>query len=153
MKAIRIPVFMSIFFLAGCSSLMLKPADFAWPLESGPLNVDSQGNVQSERYSFSLNVKALLFAEKQDSVNISKVNVRIIRNVKGFYFITGLQFKNVYVFEPIAGGLKLKNKILVSQNGLDNLALNQRSPFIEVVSGKNPGILLTEDGEIEGEKK
>ena len=66
-----IPIILS-FILAGCSSLMLKPGDFAWPIES-TLNVDTQGFVQSERYSFSLNVKELLFSETQDSVNVSKV--------------------------------------------------------------------------------
>lgn len=152
MKAIFIPLCISFFILAGCSSLILKPADFAWPVES-VLPVDSQGMVQSERYSFSLNVKSLLFAETQDSVNFSKVNLRMIRNVKGFYFITALQFKNVYVFEQTEGGMKLKNKILVALNGLSEPAFNQRLPYIQIVNGQNPAILLTEDGIFEGEKK
>jgi hypothetical protein len=152
MKATCIPLCISFFILAGCSSLTLKPADFAWPVES-VLNVDGQGRVQSERYSYSLNVKALLFAETQDSVNISKVNLRMIRDMKGFYFITASQFKNVYVFEQTEGGLTLKNKILVAQNGLSEPAFNQRVPYIQVVNGQNPAILLTKDGVFEGEKK
>jgi hypothetical protein len=152
MKGFFNPIVLSFFILAGCSSLTLKPGDFAWPVESA-LSVDSQGNVQSERYSFSLNVKKLLFAETQDSINIAKVTLRIIRDVKGFYFITASQFKNVYVFEQTEGGLKLKNKILVAQNGLSEPALNQRVPYIQIVNGKNPTILVPEDGVFEGDKK
>ena len=152
MKASSIPVFLCMILLAGCSSLILKPGDFAWPVES-VLSVDSQGVVQNERYSFSLNVKALLFAETQDSVNISKVTLRMIRDVKGLYFLTAAQFKNVYVFEQAEGGFKLKNKILVAQNGLSEPALNQRVPYIQLVNGQSPAILLTEDGVFEGEKK
>ena len=152
MKAMFVPIGISFFILAGCSSLILKPADFAWPVES-VLSVDSQGKVQSERYSFSVDVKALLFAETQDSVNISKINLRIIRDVKGYYFITASQFKNVYIFEQTVGGLKLKNKILVAQNGLTEPALNQRVPYVQLVNGKNPALLLTEEGVFEGDKK
>jgi len=152
MKASSIPVLLCMILLAGCSSLILKPGDFAWPVES-VLSVDSQGVVQNERYSFSLNVKALLFAETQDSVNISKVTLRMIRDVKGLYFLTAAQFKNVYVFEQAEGGFKLKNKILVAQNGLSEPALNQRVPYIQLVNGQSPAILLTEDGVFEGEKK
>jgi hypothetical protein len=77
----------------------------------------------------------------------------MIRDVKGFYFITASQFKNVYVFEQTEGGLKLKNRILVALNGLSEPAFNQRAPYIQVVNGQNPTILLTEDGVFEGEKK
>ena len=152
MRAIFVPIYICFFILTGCSSLTLKPADFAWPVET-VLSVDGQGSIQSERYSFSLNVKALLFAETQDSINIAKVNLRMIRNMKGFYFITAAQFKNVYVFEQTEGGLKLKNKIPVAQNGLSEPAFNQRAPYIQVVNGHNPTIMVTEDGVFEGEKK
>ena len=151
MKMTFIPIILS-FILAGCSSLTLKPGDFAWPIES-TLNVDTQGFVQSERYSFSLNVKGLLFAETQDSVNVSKVTLRMIRDMNGYYFVTGAQFKNVYVFEQTEGALKLKNTILVAQDGLREPALNQRVPYIQIVNGQNPAILLTKDGVSEGDKK
>ena len=88
-----IPIILS-FILTGCSSLTLKPGDFAWPIES-VLSIDDQGNVQTRLYSFSFNVKELLFAETQDSVHVSKVSLRMIRDVKGFYFITASKFKNV----------------------------------------------------------
>ena len=152
MKAVFIPIGISFFILAGCSSLILKPADFAWPVES-VLTVDNQGRVQSDRYSFSVDVKALLFAETQDSVNISKITLRIIRDVKGYYFMTASQFKHVYVFAQTEGGLKLKNRILVAQNGLTEPALNQRVPYVQLINGKNPALLLTEEGVFEGEIK
>ncbi len=152
MKVNHILIVLFIFIIAGCSSLTLKPCDFAWPVEC-VLNVDAHGNVKNERYSFTFNVKELLFAETQDSVNISKVSLRMIRDGKGFYFVTAAQFKNVYVFEQSEDGLKLKNKIPVAQNGLSEPALNQRIPYIQIVDGKNPTILLTKDGVYEGEKK
>ncbi|MGD1044275.1 MAG: hypothetical protein ABR936_02980 [Bacteroidota bacterium] len=152
MKATFIPIFLSLFILTGCSTLTLKPGDFAWPVVI-PFAVDGHGNVQSTRYSFSLNVKALLFAETQDSVNISKVTLWIIRDVKGYYFITASQFKNVYVFEQSEGGLILKNKIFVAQNGLGTPEFNQREPYIQLVDGQNPAIMLSSDGVVEGEKK
>ena len=152
MKLLFIPIAFSFLLLAGCSSLTLKPGDFAWPVES-VLAVDRHGNVQSDRYSFSFNVKALLFAETQDSVNISKVTLRTIRDGKGYYFITASQFKNVYVFEQSEGGLKLRNKILVAPNGMVTPALNQREPYIQLVNGQNPAVMLTSDGVVEGEKK
>ncbi len=109
--------------------------------------------VQDERYSFSLNVKELLFAETQDSVNITNVTLRMIRDVKGYYFITAAKFKNVYVFEHIEGGLKLANKILVAQNGLDTPAFNQRAPYIQLMNEQNPPVMLTKEGILEGGKK
>ncbi|RPI05125.1 MAG: hypothetical protein EHM64_07620 [Ignavibacteriae bacterium] len=152
MKISFIPIILSILVIAGCSSLMLKPGEFAWPVES-VLSVDSHGNIQNDRYSFSINVKSLLFEETQDSVNISKVSLRMIRDVKGFYYITASRFKNVYVFEQSEGALTLQKKILVAENGLNDPAFNQRIPYIQLVNGQNPTLLLTNDGVIEGEKK
>jgi hypothetical protein len=152
MKASFSSIVLSMSILAGCSSLTLKPGDFAWPVECA-LSVDGHGYVHSERYSFSLNVKELLFTETQDSVNVSKVTLRVIRDVKGYYFITAAKFKNIYVFEQTESGLKLKNKILISENGLNEPAFNQRVPYIQMVNGNNPPVLVTEDGVVEGEKK
>jgi hypothetical protein len=151
MKMTFIPIILS-FILTGCSSLTLKPGDFAWPIES-VLSIDDQGNVQTRLYSFSFNVKELLFAETQDSVHVSKVSLRMIRDVKGFYFITASKFKNVYVFEQTEGGLKLNNKILVAPDGLNEPFFNQQVPFIQLVNGQNHTLLLTKDGVFEGEKK
>jgi hypothetical protein len=152
MKGTIIPLFLLFLALNGCSSLVLKPGDFAWPVESA-LKVNDKGMVQDERYSFSLNVKDLLFAETQDSINISNITLRMIRDMKGYYFITASKFQNVYVFEQTEGGLKLANKILVAQNGLDTPTFNQRQPNIQLMNQKGSPVLLTKEGILEGQKK
>jgi hypothetical protein len=152
MKAIVILFFSSFFILSGCSSLVLKPGDFAWPIESVS-KVDNKGMIEDKQYYFSLAVKELLYAETQDSVNISDVTLRIIRDMKGYYFITASKFKNVYVFEQTEGGLKLASKIPISQDGLKDPAFNQRPPNIQLLNGQNPSILLTKDGILKGESK
>jgi hypothetical protein len=152
MKGTIIPIFFAIFIVAGCSTLTLKPGEFAWPVESVS-KIDDQGFIVDEQYCLSLNVKELLFAETQDSVNIVNVELRIIRDGKGYYFMTAAKFKHVYVFEQIEGGLKLTNKILVAQNGLEDPALNQRPPYIQLLNDQDPPVLLTKEGVLEGAQK
>jgi hypothetical protein len=152
MKISVIFILFLLFVLAGCSSLILKPGDFAWPIES-VLKVDDSGKIEDKQFYFSINVKELLFTETQDSVNISNVTLRIIRDGRGFYFITASKFKNVYIFQQTDGGLQLTRKILVAKNGLENPAFNQRSPYIELLNEQNSPILLTHEGVSEGEKK
>jgi hypothetical protein len=151
MKGIIIIALFSLLF-AGCSSLILKPADFAYPVES-VLPVDHKGIVQDERYSLSIGVKELLFAETQDSINVSKHTLHVIRDIRGYYFITGSKFKNVYVFEQTDGGLKLNSKILVKEQGLGDPAFNQKPPYIQLLNEKDKPILLSKDGIQEGGKK
>jgi hypothetical protein len=152
MKLTITPLVFLLLILSGCSQLMLKPVDFAWPVES-VLKVDDKGMVQDDRYILSVNVKTLLFAETNDSVNVSNVTLRVIRDLNGYYYITAAKFKNVYVFEQTDGGLKLTKKILVAQNGLDAPAFNQRTPYVQLMNDQNPPVMLTKDGIVEGEKK
>jgi hypothetical protein len=152
MKAIIILFIFSFLVLSGCSSLTLKPGDFAWPIETVS-KVNDKGMIEDNQYNFSLNVKELLYEETMDSVNISNVTLRIIRDVKGYYFMTASKFKNVYVFEQIEGGLKLSNKILVTQDGLKNPAFNQRSQYIQLLDGQNSPVSLTKEGILKGENK
>jgi hypothetical protein len=152
MKAVIILIYFSFLVLAGCSSLTLKPGDFAWPIES-VLKVDNKGKIEDKQYYFSLNVKELIYDETQDSVDVSSVTLHIIRDMKGYYFITASKFKNIYVFEQMEGGLKLTNKIFVTQDGLENPAFNQRPPYVELLNGQNSSILLTKEGVLEGENK
>jgi hypothetical protein len=152
MQAIITLIFFLSLVLAGCSSLTLKPGDFAWPIESVS-KVDDKGMIEDKQYYVSLNVKELLYDETQDSVNLSNVTLRIIRDMNGYYFMTASKFKNVYVFEQIEGGLKLTNKILVTQEGLENPAFNQRHPYIQLLNGRNPPLSLSKEGILEGESK
>jgi hypothetical protein len=152
MKGLFAALSVSLAVLAGCSSLTLKPGDFAWPVESA-LKVDAAGMVQDSRYSFSVNVKGLLFEETKDSVNVAGVVVRVIRNADGYFFMTGKKFKNVYVFAQAEGSLKLAHTILITENGLADPAFNQRTPYVQLLNEQHTPVLLTKDGIVEGDKK
>jgi len=133
-----------------CSMLTLQPADFSWPVES-LLKVDDQGNVTEDRYATSFNTVGLFYEEFQDSMAYKGKSIHLIRNNRGDYFITGEEFKNVYVFKASEGTLVLEKKIFISEFGLKQPALNQRSPYIELLDGDNK-MNLTSDG-IEGGSK
>jgi hypothetical protein len=141
--------------LAGCSSLVLRPADFSWPIEVA-VKPDGKGNIQEARYQVSFNVKALLFEELKDSVTVTKHTLHILRDHAGYYFITAKGFKNVYVFGQGDGALKLEKKIPVSEKGLEAPALNQKAPYIHLINENNENevlVVLTKDGIVEGGKK
>ncbi len=144
-----------VFFIAGCNSLTLRPAEFAWPVEV-VLKPDAKGTVQETRYQISFTVKALLFDAVQDSVNVTKHSLHIIRDEDGYYFVTAKGFKDIYVFAPCEGALKLEKKILINEKGLEAPAFNQKSPFIQLIDEKNenePPVLLSKNGIQGGEKK
>jgi hypothetical protein len=141
--------------LTGCSALMLRPADFSWPIEVA-VKPDGNGTVQVARYQVSFNTKALLFAELKDSVAVTKHTIHILRDQAGYYFITAKDFKNVYVFGQINSALKLENKILVSEKGLEAPALNQKVPYVHLINENKENavpVVLTKDGIIEGGKQ
>ena len=124
-----------------CSSVVLKPADFLWPIES-VLKVDNKGYIEEPRYSIIVKVKTLFFEEFADSNNFTGKEIRMIRDKNGYCYMTGKDFKNVYVFFPVEGGFKLYEKILISEDkGLSNPAFNQKSPYIELIDGKNKYLL------------
>jgi hypothetical protein len=149
-KLIKIISVLLFVMVASCSTLKLEPADFAWPVES-VLVVDENGNVTEERYSIIFNTKSLFFEETENSSSYKDKEIRILRDTQGFYFITSENFKNVYVFEMDEGAMELDNTILISELGIQGPALNQRSPYIELISnGKS--ILLTNDGIVKDKK-
>jgi len=137
-------------FGTACSMLTLQPADFSWPVES-LLKVDDQGNVTEDRYATSFNTVGLFYEEFQDSMAYKGKSIHLIRINWGDYFITGNEFKNVYVFEANEGTLVLEKKIFISEFAMKSPAFNQRSPYIELLDGENK-INLTSDG-IEGGSK
>lgn len=150
MKLINFLPFLLLVIAAACSTLKLQQADFAWPVES-VLSVDDDGIVTEDRYSISFDTRGLFFEEFQDSSVFNGKNIRIIRDVSGFYFITAEKFKNVYVFKMDYGAMILDNKINVSETGVTNPALNQRPPYIELIDDSK-GIYLT-NTEIYRDKK
>lgn len=144
-------LFLSLIILTtACTMLTLQPADFSWPLESA-LKVDDNGNVTEDRYSTGFNIIGLFFEEFQDSMSYKGKEIRLIRNNWGDYFITGKQFKNVYMFQASEGTLVLEKKIFISEFGLKEPAFNQRSPYIELLDGDYQ-IYLTSEG-IDGGSK
>ncbi|MFA6597368.1 MAG: hypothetical protein WCS69_06575 [Ignavibacteriaceae bacterium] len=128
-----------LFSFTGCSSLTLSPANFSWAIES-VLPVNQQGIVTDKRYAVSFNAKPLFFAEKGDSALYTDEELHIIKNEKGYYFITAKSFSGVYVFQETEGALTMTNKILL-KNNLVNPAFNARFPWIELVDGSEKYLL------------
>ncbi len=136
-------------FLPACSSLLLDRVDFAWPVESVQ-TVNSMDRIEEGRYALTVNVLPLALAEFADSTALRGSTLHIIRNGAGFYFITGPQFKHVYVFKPGDGALILSEAIPVSATGLGSPAFNQRPPYIELLDGSAPARRLTSTALLEG---
>jgi hypothetical protein len=139
-----------LLFITACKTFTLQPANFSWPIES-VLPVDKDGNVTEERYSIEFKTTGLFFEEFQDSLAYMGKELRVIRDNKGYYFITSTNFKNVYVFKAYDGTMKQKNKILISETGMENPIFNQRDPYIELIDGITK-LNLTHEG-IEGGSK
>lgn len=141
LKARIILITLTLITTYGCSSLILSPSDFSWPIEN-VLKVDEKGFVSEDRYTFSISVKKLYFEEFKDSTNFSGKELRIIRDKSGYYYITGKEFKNVYLFIPVENGMKLEKKITISETeGLTSPVLNQKSPNIELIDGSKKYLL------------
>lgn len=148
-KKIILLVFTGI-IITSCSTLTLTPAEFGWPIES-VLKVDNKGFVKEDRGAILFDTKALFFEEMQDSLGYAGKTLRVIRNHDGFYFMTAVDFKNVYVFGVDKNSFVLENKIEINETGLKNPAFNQRKPFVELIDdGKT--YKLTSEGIDEGEK-
>jgi len=136
-------------FLPSCSTLTLEQVNFGWPVES-VVTVNSMNRAEEGRYALSFPVGPLAFTEFKDSTTLVGASLRVIRNSEGLYFVTGPRFKNVYVFSPDAGMLRLSQAIEVSQTGLKAPALNQRPPYIELIDGDAPARYLTGTALLEG---
>jgi len=136
MKSAVILILFIIGIFTACSVLTLTPANFAWPIES-VLQVNDEGEVSEDRYSFSFDAKGLYYEEFEDSLAYLDRELRIIRDVQGYYFITGIKFKNVYVFHASEGTLVLNTKIFISEFGFEKPVFNQGTPKIELIDGEN----------------
>jgi hypothetical protein len=144
MKLIKYSAIIFIASFAACSTLTLQPADFAWPIES-VLKVDDNGSVKEDRYSLTFNAKDLFLEETGDSLGYEGKEIRIIRDTKGFFYITAENFKTVYVFTDDEGKLCLDNKIVISEEAvMEDPVFNQRQPYIELVDGLNKHLLSNE---------
>ena len=127
----------ALLLASACSTMVLRTADFSWPVES-VLLVDDKGFIKEERHTIELNVKPIFYAEFNDSNSVEGKEVRIICDKEGHYYITGVGFKNIYQFMPTVGGMKLDEKIKVSDSlALRTPAFNQKTNNIELLDGSN----------------
>ncbi len=138
--------------LPSCSSLTLERVDFGWPVES-VLTVSDTNTIDDVRYAVTCSVARLAAEEFQDSTALRGAKLRLLRNTEGYYFLTGPKFKHVYIFQQSPRELKLKNALEVTKTGLQNPALNQRPPHVELIDGDTFKRLLTSDDIVEGKKQ
>lgn len=118
-----------LFGAAACGpSLVLEDVDYAQPIES-VLAPDDNSEVHDQRYAVKFSIAPVLEEEGITSVD----EIRLIRNRAGYYFLTAAGFNNVYVFEPAESELALATIIEITENGLEQPALNQRDEHIELV--------------------
>lgn len=148
----RVVLLVMSFIFSSCGSLSLQWVDYSWPVES-VLKVNQNNTVEEGRYAISVRVTNLAVEEFKDSTALIGASLRLLRSEEGYYFITGPKFKNVYVFNPGPSELNLKSKIEVSETGMKSPALNQRTPYVEVVDGKGWKRLLTCDSVVEEKKQ
>ncbi len=132
------------FAIPSCSSLSLQQVDFGWPVESA-LKVSNNNTVSEGRYAIAFNVAPLAAREFEDSSALKGKEIRLLRSNEGLYFITGANFKYVYVMTPGANELTLRNKFEVSKTGLKHPALNLRDPYVELIDGKDLRVLMSSD--------
>lgn len=145
MKVFSLAALAVMLTVAGCApSLVLEPANFAWPLES-VLQVNDEGKIQEDRYTFSVNVSELFLLERGATEGIGSETIRIIRSSAGNYFFTAEGFQHVYIFTVENGAMKLLNQVLVSNSGIVSPAFNQRQTHIELLNGDEK-IKLTTNG-------
>ncbi|MDZ7764344.1 MAG: hypothetical protein U5K00_07935 [Melioribacteraceae bacterium] len=140
MKLLKIILLVFTFALTSCTSITLTPANFAWPIES-VVTTDEMGNVSIERYSTEFNSSEIFKNEFGDSVEVANRELRVIRDHLGYYLMTAKGFMNVYVFESKDGAFNQINKIFIAKEGLQNPALNQRTPNVELLDGEKKYIL------------
>lgn len=132
-------------FLSSCSSLNIEGAQFAWPVES-VLTVTPSNWVDDGKRSVAFSVAGIAMEEFADSSALTGKQIRVIRSLDGYYFLTGKQFRNVYVFAPGPSALRLETKIEVAPGGLKEPAMNQRPPYIELLDGTAAPRRLTASG-------
>jgi len=141
-----------LLFVTACSSsLVIKKVNFAQPLES-VLTPNNNGMVKDVRDGLKFNVMPLQYAETKDTSSVTTQDVHLIRGHEGYYYVTAKGYKDVFVMAPSDGTLKLKKKIHINDQGLQNPAFNQRAPYIQLLNGSSASYDLTKDG-IKGKEK
>ena len=120
--------------VTGCKqSMVISKVDYSQSIES-VLTPDENGVVKDVQHGLTFNILPLQYAETQDTSSVTTNQVRYIRGKEGFYYITAPNYKNVYVMTPEKSKLKLKKKLSISETGIAQPALNQRTTFIQLVN-------------------
>lgn len=120
--------------VTGCKqSMVISKVDYSQSIES-VLSPDENGVVKDVQHGLTFNILPLQYAETQDTSSVTTNEVRYIRGQEGYYYITAPNYKNVYVMAPEKSKLKLKKKLNISETGIAQPALNQRSTFIQLVN-------------------
>jgi hypothetical protein len=144
-RSARVPALAAfVIVLASCSPLTIENVQYDWPVES-VLTVKADNTVTEGHHALTFSVASIAEEEFQDSTALKGKAIRLLRNVEGYYFVTGKGFHNVYVFRPAPHELQMRSKIEVSPDGLKNPAMNQRPPYIELVDGSAAPKKLTSD--------
>jgi hypothetical protein len=151
MKIKLLTALFALVTLWGCNTMMLTPVNFAWPLEAA-LTTDDTGTISENRYAITINVTNLFTEEYGINADVKEKVVHIIRNEKGYYFLTAENFKNVYIFSAGEGTLKMVKKVLINEKGLSVPAFNQREPNIELTVKNGDTVLLDSEGIVGGKK-
>ncbi len=126
-------IFLVASLFTACSSITIKPVQYGWPVEN-VVKIASDFNITFPRYSISMNVKNIF--EKENLINNNSPvshQVRFIRDNRGYYYLTGEMFKNVYVLVPEDSEMKVVNEIFINKKGMVSPAMNQRGNYIELL--------------------
>jgi hypothetical protein len=128
---------------SACSTY-IPSVDYSQPTES-IVAPDAENYIHDRRFGIVFSIAPLLERENMNSVE----QVRLIRNKRGYYFITAPGFRHVYVLEPKPGQLKFDNRIELTADGLQRPGFNQRGDYIEVVDrGTGEVYQINEEGTI-----
>lgn len=131
---IKVLLLISVSVFVGCKqTLVISDVDYSQPIES-VLETNKEGTVNDVRSGLSFNILPLQYVETQDTTSVTTQEVRMIRGKEGYYYITSPGYKNVYVMAPEKSTLKLKNKILIKEEGISKPAFNQRNPYVQLLN-------------------
>lgn len=122
------------FACVGCKpALVISEVDYSQPLET-VLQPNEEGVVNDVRHGISFSMLPLQYAETGDTSSVTTSQIRMIRSKEGYYYITSAGYQNVYVMAPGTGRLKLKNKIMIKEGGIEQPAFNQRNPYVQLLN-------------------
>ena len=135
-----------IIFTSCTPSLVLKPVDYAWNLES-VLKVDKDMYVKGAPKTLGFNVFELFKAEKIDlKISEDGREVRLIRDNLGYFYIIAEGFTNVYIFRTGENSLDLYRKIIIDKDGVKKPRFNFRKPNVQLLYNNGKDVMMNNRG-------